>query len=220
MAEPDSHKEEKRDIQAQSAPREQEPAQDNAEMSAPNVSFRALGSWIAGGVGAIAGWFGGEQYVSLKMRDFNGAVSKAVRDDIMNGKGGIGAGLDSAGGVIDYTGLGGGLGGLGRGAGSHDIRAFHEYSLAESGKFPFARFVQQFGAWPVTIGAALGTAIVAVIGYRLFAPKEKLMPVPEVAEGLGQAAGISHAAPEESKLKDWQASIASKKADPQPALGA
>ena len=74
----------------------------------------------------------------------------------------------------------------------------HEFMLAESGKFPFARFVKRFGTLPITLGAAAAGGAVATIGYLALAPRKREQP-----EALP--------APD---AQDWQSRVQTRKRSP------
>jgi len=134
------------------------------------ISLRSIGSWIAGGVGVVLGWLGAETYIQAKMWDFDGKVDNLVRNDIMNRKSGIGAAVDSAGSAVDHSMP---LGGFGPGISSHNLRLAHEYNVAQSGQYPFARFVKKFGSWPITFSAAAITGGTALLAYFALAPTKR-----------------------------------------------
>lgn len=130
--------------------------------------------YLSAGVGGLIGWLGSETYVGAQMFDFDGRVDNLVRNDIMNGKRGVGAAVDSAG-AIDAP----ALGGLGPGVSSHALRQAHEYNLVQTGEFPFAKMVKKYGAWPVTLTA---TAAGAVLGYGVY----KALIEPTITKAVGE----------------------------------
>lgn len=142
---------------------------ENLDHKRPELSKRSLYAIVAGAIGAAIGWISGEVYTRVKLYDFDGAVDNMVRNDITNRRTGIGAAMDSAGGAIEHA----PLGNFGPGASSHSLRLAHEYNLAQTGKYPFARFVKRIGALPVTLGSAAvaGTAVAAVT-YMAMKPEK------------------------------------------------
>jgi hypothetical protein len=136
-------------------------------------AIRNIGSWIAGGLGAMAGWLGGEAYTANKMLEFDTEVSNLVRNDIMRPRGGTGAAMDSVGSAFEHAAP---FSGFGPGAASHEIKAAHELNLIKSGKFPFARFVKVVGSWPITMTAAIVAGGAALTAYLALAPKKKEEP--------------------------------------------
>ena len=135
----------------------------------PEISKRSLWAMITTGIGAAIGWVGSEIYIGVKTWEFSGAVENKVREDIMNRQNGIGAALNSAGGAEQCVAP---MGNFGPGIASHDLRLAHEYNLAESGKYPFARFIKRFGSTPVVLGTATATGLAAFVGYCALVPKK------------------------------------------------
>jgi hypothetical protein len=134
------------------------------------LSFWEIGAWVSGGIGALAGFFGGEAYSRNKLIEFDTEVSNLVRNDILRPKGGGGAAMDSVGAAADHFSP---MSGFGPGAASHEIRTAHELNLIKSGKYPFARFVKVFGGMPIALGAAVVGGIGAFLAYAMLMPQKK-----------------------------------------------
>jgi len=181
--------------------------------NAPNVSFRGLGGWIAGGIGAAIGWFGGNAYTENKLLDFKREVDKLTRADILNRQGGVGAAVGSLPTGMEHMPTP--MGGFGAGLGSPVIEEFHELNLIQSGKYPFAKFVRVFGKGTVAAGAAVVAGLAAALAYLTFAPKRTeqniqnvLASAPEGIPIMPLVRASSPLAADAPKPKDWQASIA------------
>jgi hypothetical protein len=156
------------------------------------LSKRSLYSIIAGAVSGAAAWFAAHVYSQDKMLEFDVAYQKKAQD-IITGKGGLGAAIADAG--VAQPGLLGLGNNIANGTSAHLIESLaHDQLILENpgGKYNFAKWMRRIGG-KGTFNMGVGVGVGAAVGLTAYA-----MMKPDPA--------ASHASAHE-KPQDWQSKL-------------